>query len=91
MLIELLKSLLFFVLHVENNNVFPKPLTKEKELQCFEKMSAGDKTARNMLIEHNLRLVAHIVKKYSQSPSEQDELISIGTKNNRLFNNSINI
>jgi RNA polymerase sporulation-specific sigma factor len=79
MLIELLKSLLFFVLHVENNNVFPKPLTKEKELQCFEKMSAGDKTARNMLIEHNLRLVAHIVKKYSQLPSEQDELISIGT------------
>ena len=63
MLFEILKNLLFFVLHVENNNIFPKPLSKAKELECFEKMSAGDRAARNMLIEHNLRLVAHIVKK----------------------------
>lgn len=79
MLLELFKNLLFFMLHVENNNIFPKPLSKAKENECFEKMTDGDKNARNTLIEHNLRLVAHIVKKYSQSPSEQDELISIGT------------
>ncbi len=79
MLLELLKNMLFFMLHVENNNIFPKPLSKAKETECFEKMSEGDRNARNMLIEHNLRLVAHIVKKYSQSQAEQDELISIGT------------
>ena len=79
MFFELLKNMLFFVLHVENNNIFPKPLSQDEELDSFKKMSQGDKAARNKLIEHNLRLVAHIVKKYSQSPSEQDELISIGT------------
>lgn len=79
MLLELLKNLLFFVLHVENPNIFPKPLLKNEEEECFKKMAEGDKSARNKLIEHNLRLVAHIVKKYSQSNSEQDELISIGT------------
>lgn len=79
MILEFLKNLLFFALHVENNNIFPKPLSKAKELEYFEKMSNGDKNARNKLIEHNLRLVAHIVKKYTQSAAEQDELISIGT------------
>lgn len=79
MLWEILKNLLFFVLHVDNGNVFPKPLSKDEEEECFRKMAQGDKSARNKLIEHNLRLVAHIVKKYSQSASEQDELISIGT------------
>lgn len=79
MILELLKNLLFFALHVENSNIFPKPLSKAKELEYFEKMSNGDKNARNKLIEHNLRLVAHIVKKYTQSSAEQEELISIGT------------
>lgn len=79
MLFEILKNLLFFMLHVDNNNVFPKPLSKDEEEKCFRRMAQGDKSARNKLIEHNLRLVAHIVKKYSQSPSEQEELISIGT------------
>ena len=79
MFFELLKTMLFFVLHVENSNIFPKPLSADEELECFEEMSNGDKAARNRLIEHNLRLVAHIVKKYSQSQQEQDELISIGT------------
>lgn len=79
MIFEMLKSLFFFILHVENTNVFPKPLSKARELECFEKMSDGDRNARNELIEHNLRLVAHIVKKYAQSSAEQDELISIGT------------
>jgi RNA polymerase sigma factor, sigma-70 family len=79
MLLEFLKNLLFFALHVENNTVFPKPLSKKEEEECFLKMSDGDKKAKNMLIEHNLRLVAHIAKKYSAGLSDQDELISIGT------------
>lgn len=79
MLWEMLRNLLFFVLHVDNGNIFPKPLSRDEEEECFRKMAQGDKSARNRLIEHNLRLVAHIVKKYSQSSAEQDELISIGT------------
>ena len=79
MLLELLRNFFFFALHVENNTVFPKPLSKKEEEECFLKMSDGDKNAKNMLIEHNLRLVAHIAKKYSASLSDQDELISIGT------------
>ena len=79
MLLELLRNFFFFALHVENNTVFPKPLSKKEEEECFIKMSEGDKKAKDMLIEHNLRLVAHIIKKYSPSQSEQDELISIGT------------
>jgi len=79
MFLELLKNLFFFALHVDNGSVFPKPLSKKEERECFEKMTVGDKNARNKLIEHNLRLVAHIVKKYGPSSIEQDELISIGT------------
>ncbi|MCQ2491288.1 MAG: RNA polymerase sporulation sigma factor SigK [Ruminococcus sp.] len=76
---ELLKNLFLFALHVDNGSIFPKPLSKKDERECFERMSAGDKAAKNRLIEHNLRLVAHIVKKYTQSAAEQDELISVGT------------
>lgn len=79
MFIELLKNLIFFALHVENNTVFPRPLSKKEEEKCFQLMAAGDKIAKNKLIEHNLRLVAHIVKKYNVPASEQEELISIGT------------
>jgi len=79
MLIELLRNLFFFALHVENSCVFPKPLSKKEEQKCFEAMSVGDNKARCRLIEHNLRLVAHIVKKYASSANEQDELISVGT------------
>ncbi len=79
MFIEIIKNLFFFALHVENNNAFPKPLSKKEEQECFVRMAEGDKSARNKLIEHNLRLVAHIVKKYVSNISEQDELISIGT------------
>lgn len=79
MFFELLKNLFFFALHVDSGSVFPRPLSKKDEQECFEKMSQGDKSAKNRLIEHNLRLVAHIVKKYAQSSAEQDELISIGT------------
>lgn len=79
MLLELLKNLFFFALHVDSGSVFPKPLSKKEEQACFVKMSDGDRDAKNRLIEHNLRLVAHIVKKYAQTAAEQDELISVGT------------
>lgn len=79
MFYELLRNLFFFALHIESSAVFPKPLSKKDENECFERMAEGDSSARNRLIEHNLRLVAHIVKKYSSSAHEQDELISVGT------------
>ena len=62
-----------------SNNVFPEPLSKEEEEECVEKAKLGDKDARNKLIEHNLRLVAHIVKKYEHRTEDSDDLISIGT------------
>lgn len=62
-----------------SNNVFPDPLSKEEEIECIKKLEQGDPEARNKLIEHNLRLVAHIVKKYGTKTEEQDDLISIGT------------
>ena len=79
MFIEFLRNLFFFALHIESSAVFPKPLSKKEENECFELMSKGDSFARNRLIEHNLRLVAHIVKKYASGADEQDELISVGT------------
>jgi len=79
MFIELLKNVFLFALHIESNSAFPKPLSRKAEEECFRLMAEGDSSARNRLIEHNLRLVAHIVKKYTPSPAEQDELISIGT------------
>lgn len=60
-------------------NSFPPPLHKDKEKELFLKARAGDLSARNTLIEHNLRLVAHIVKKYYLSYREQEDLISVGT------------
>ena len=62
-----------------SNNVFPDPLSQEEENLCIEKAKKGDKDARNKLIEHNLRLVAHIVKKFEHKDIDQDDLISIGT------------
>ena len=79
MLMDLLKNIFLFALHIDSNTVFPKPLSKAEEKSCFEMMKNGDQNARNRLIEHNLRLVAHIVKKYASAPAEQDELISVGT------------
>ena len=67
-----------FTSFVSSIQGFPKPLTKEEELEYIEKLKQGDKDAREVLINHNLRLVAHIVKKYSNS-LEADDLISVGT------------
>ena len=71
--------LLFFILHVTGSSAFPRPLSAKEEAECLEKMRLGDKEAKNMLVEHNLRLVAHIIKKYYASASDQDDLVSIGT------------
>lgn len=62
-----------------SNQVFPDPLPREEEEECIRKAQLGDKDARNKLIEHNLRLVAHIVKKYDKKSNDVDDLISIGT------------
>ena len=70
---------LFFSLSLAGTGSFPKPLKAEEERECLERMAQGDETARNKLIEHNLRLVAHIVKKYYSQTGDQDDLISIGT------------
>ena len=79
---EFLKKLFkdFFIFTAAySNNVFPDPLTKEDEEKCVAEMKLGNKDARNKLIEHNLRLVAHIVKKYDHKKDDIDDLISIGT------------
>lgn len=74
-----LSGLVFFILHVTGSGSFPRPLTAQEEKDCLERMKNGDKKAKNELIEHNLRLVAHIIKKYYASANDQDDLISIGT------------
>lgn len=76
---EIIKNMIFLVLHVTNTDAFLPPLSKKDEAELLKRMKTGDKEAKNKLIEHNLRLVAHIVKKYYSTSSEQDDLISIGT------------
>lgn len=77
--LELLSNLYFFALHVTGAGSFPAPLSAKREAELLEKSRNGDIEARNKLIEHNMRLVAHIVKKYYTNASNQDDLISIGT------------
>jgi RNA polymerase sporulation-specific sigma factor len=76
-ILELVKSLVLTGSY--SNQIFPDPLDKEEEKKAIEDFLNGDKEARNKLIEHNLRLVAHIVKKYQGKNSDIDDLISIGT------------
>lgn len=83
MLLQLLASIssnmLYLMLHIEGAGSFPKPLKPKEEQEALARYRAGDMEARNLLIEHNLRLVAHIIKKYYSSYADQDDLISIGT------------
>ena len=83
MLLELLSAIttkmLYLILHIENAGSFPKPLSAKEEKKALEQMASGDTEAKNRLIEHNLRLVAHIIKKYYSNYSDQEDLISIGT------------
>lgn len=74
-----IQNFLFFVLHVTGPGSFPQPLSEKEEKKYLVEMKQGDKRARSKLIEHNLRLVAHIVKKYYSSTNDQDDLVSIGT------------
>ena len=82
MLLSLLQffatKFLVLALHLEAGS-FPKPLNAREEIETFAALRAGDRSAREKLIRHNLRLVAHVAKKYYAQPTEQDDLISIGT------------
>ncbi|MCZ0756628.1 RNA polymerase sporulation sigma factor SigK [Anoxybacillus sp. J5B_2022] len=73
-----IKELMFFVSYIKNN-AFPQPLSAQEEEMYLQRMAEGDEEARNLLIEHNLRLVAHIVKKFENTGEEAEDLISIGT------------
>ena len=78
-LLSLLLELRFFIGHVSNKNNFPKPLNKQDEKKYLERYFNGDSDAYNKLVEHNMRLVAHIAKKYASDRYELDDLISIGS------------
>lgn len=77
-MLTMLSRLLFLSLRLDSGSSFPRPLRAEEERACLEQAAAGDLAARNRLIEHNLRLVAHIIKKYYAAAGDQDDLISIG-------------
>ena len=77
--LQLISSIYYFALHVTEAGSFPPPLSAKKEEELLKKSIEGDINARNILVEHNLRLVAHIVKKYYTTNCEQEDLISIGT------------
>ena len=76
---KIASAIYYFALHVKGAGSFPPPLSAEREAELLEKSRNGDDDARNELIEHNLRLVAHIVKKYYNTGADQDDMISIGT------------
>ena len=78
-MISVLLRLMVWFLRVEDKSGFPPPLSAKEERECFLKMRSGDKRAREKLILHNMRLVAHVVKKYTGSEKENEDLISIGT------------
>ncbi len=78
-LFELISHVVFLFLHVTGGGTFPRALSAAQEREALERMASGDKSARQKLIEHNLRLVAHIVKKYYAGQNDQEDLISIGT------------
>ena len=74
-----LKTAILMVGYISNNNLFPEPLTQEEEIEYLAKYMQGDEDARNILIERNLRLVAHVCKKYNIPNIDNEDLISIGT------------
>ena len=73
-----LQKIMLFSSYINNNSSFPKPLTQEEENEYLTRCANGDNKAKEILIHHNLRLVAHVVKKYNQA-DEADELISVGS------------
>ena len=76
---QFLQTAVFVVGYISGTNLFPEQLSSKEEKMYLERLCTGDEEARNILIEHNLRLVAHVCKKYSNSNVDQDDLISIGT------------
>ena len=76
---SLLSHVLFITLHLNVSSSFPPPLSVQEEKSCLSKIKNGDENAKKKLIEHNLRLVAHIIKKYYSNYCDQEDLISIGT------------
>ena len=70
---------MIFALHVSDGHSFPKPFSAKAEKACLERIKNGDDSAKNELIEHNLRLVVHIIKKYYSNVKDQEDLVSIGT------------
>ena len=79
MLFTLLAECWFFLSYVTGRNAFPQRLPPEEESLCIRRMQQGDEEAQKKLIEHNLRLVAHVARKYKRTGMETDDLISIGT------------
>lgn len=78
-IIDFFSGIFGLLLHVTGGGTFPKALSATEEKKCLEAMAQGDRAARQKLIEHNLRLVAHIIKKYYANQNDQEDLISIGT------------
>ena len=76
---KILIRFIALILGIEDSKSFPPPLSKDEEAELFEKMKSGDYDARDKLIEHNLRLVSHIIRKYYSSYENSDELLSIGS------------
>ena len=80
LIFSVLSSCPLFTLRIQTNaGSFPRPLSAKEEAECLRRLEEGDESARAELIEHNLRLVAHVIKKYYTQTDEQDDLISIGT------------
>ncbi len=75
----IIRGLMLMTGYVSNSSTFPQPLSEEEEAKCLGRLQQGDEEARAVLIERNLRLVAHIVKKFDNTGEETDDLISIGT------------
>ena len=78
-LFDFIKDFFFLFGYVSNYNLFPEPLSPEEETYYLERLEQGDEGAKNILIERNLRLVAHISKKYTGANCDQEDIISIGT------------
>ena len=76
---DFMETAFFLVGYISNSNLFPEPLEPKEELEVLEKYMQGDEDARNILIERNLRLVAHICKKYNIPNVDGEDLLSIGT------------
>ena len=78
-MLEILAGIIFLALHLDNYGVFPPPLSTADEEKYLKLLASGDKRAKDILVKHNLRLVAHILKKFNVNENDNEELISVGT------------